>query len=368
MLEPTTTSTSYVESENKKENSFAICIAEDRKSEEDALVLLLTSLLRFCKTPPKIFLFGPNVDRNFETRFSCCGSLTVLRNELALPFSWDVKPEAILQILHRGYDRVMWIDSDVLVCRDLSDVFNRGRGEVLLVSEEPDIMENWGGSQRTTAWSMEVGRSLPATINTGVTIFAACHSTLLKEWAALLASDVYREAQRLPFDNRPSHLKSDQDVLTALLGSRAFAQIELDFLRSGFDILQNVAPSSYPVGARLRHSLFGWPYFIHAMRRKPWLFKETPTKLGQLSSYYDALHCEISPYVFAARKLARRYNISADWLERRTTVGLLLQATGLFLPSMAGWILAVIDSTARSLRRTITSVRLRLASNSSAPK
>jgi hypothetical protein len=338
-------------SPNVNQVKSAICIAEDRLSEQHPLMLLILSLRRYAPRSYDILLHYPVADLEFEMWLSQFKAVRFIRHELDPPFSWNVKPTAILKALSMGYSRVVWIDSDVIVCRDISDLLDATPINTLVVSEEPRMMANWAGHGRTREWGFEVGNPVIATVNTGILSFSSDHLELLREWQSCLGSDRYVRAQSAPFECRPYYLQSDQDVLTALIGSKKFAGIEIKYLRSGRDVIQSVAPASYPLFFRIQHVISGWPYFIHAMRRKPWRLSRTP-RIWQLQCYYDALHCEISPYTSAATRLASNHFLPWPWLTRRTMVGLLLKASGLFLPPLYGLPLSAVDSYARLLRRS----------------
>ena len=327
-----------------------ICIAEDRVSERHALMLLILSLRRYAPPSYDILLHYPVADLEFESWVSQFDGVRLLKQELKRPFSWNIKPTAILHALSMGYNRVIWIDSDVIVCKDISDLFGALPIHTLVVSEEPRMMANWGGYGRTREWGFEVGNPVIATVNTGIMSFSSDHLELLHEWRSCLGSDRYIRAQSESFERRAYYLQGDQDVLTALIGSKKFAGIEIMYLRSGRDVIQSVAPASNPLFFRFKHVMSGWPYFIHSMRRKPWRISRTP-RVWKLQCYYDALHCEISPYTSAARQLARNHFLSWPWLTRTTAIGLLLKASGLFLPPLYGIPLSALDSYARFLKK-----------------
>src|SRR5947209_7308400 len=112
-------------------------------------MLLILSLRRHAPPSYDILLHYPVADLEFESWLSQFHTVRLLKHELKRPFSWNVKPTAILQALSMGYNRVIWIDSDVIVCRNVSGLLEATPINTLVVSEEPGIMSNWGGNERT---------------------------------------------------------------------------------------------------------------------------------------------------------------------------------------------------------------------------
>ncbi|WP_375396512.1 hypothetical protein [uncultured Sphingomonas sp.] len=282
---------------------LTVCIAENRDTCEPALRILVASLARECPGLPAI-LFCPNATEAFArwlTRFE-----TVTLNPCALDGTWtkyDVKPVALLTALRLTGDSVLWIDSDILIARDFRPTLGSLPPDMLAVTEEalagghadPD-------GQRARQWGMPVGRTLPFTANTGVIRVTPAHRALLEAWHDLLQSDVYRAAQDRPWYERPDHLAGDQEVLTALLASRPFADIPIRFLRRGPDIVQFFGTAGYTLGERLHHLRRGLPYFIHSQGFRPWW--PTPRPTSGMAARFAWLYNALSPYTTLARNYA----------------------------------------------------------------
>src|SRR5262245_10318785 len=99
------------------------CLAEDRGMEEVGLRFAVASLLQACPTARAV-VYRHNASNDF------CGWLAGLsRAELVteLPpgaFSWNCKPHTMLPLLEQGADEAIWLDSDVIVTRDPSYLFD----------------------------------------------------------------------------------------------------------------------------------------------------------------------------------------------------------------------------------------------------
>src|SRR3712207_4014819 len=113
---------------------------------------------------------------------------------------------------------------------------------------------------------MVPGRRLPATANTSVLRVTPHHTGLLEEWRSLLRSTEYQSAQLRPWDERPTHLMGDQDVLTALLSSADFADVPVRMLRRDVDIAHCFGSAGYLPLQRVRAVVRGQrlPPLVHA--------------------------------------------------------------------------------------------------------
>jgi hypothetical protein len=125
------------------------------------------------------------------------------------------------------------------------------------------------------------------------------------------------EAQKV--QNRPVHLLNDQDLLTALLGSKRFERIPLKLLRRGTDIVQDIPGRGYAVGERISNFLRGRvPPMLHAQGDcKPWLAND-PKQIQKLKAALLRTNVELSPYFSEARTYKRALGEAAPCLEFRS--------------------------------------------------
>jgi hypothetical protein len=147
----------------------------------------------------------------------------------------------------------------------------------------------------------------------------------------------YRDAQRLPFERRPVHLLHDGWPLIALLECEEFAQVPFDYVRLGRHIAQCAGSSGYRPLHRFLDLFRGLPPLIHGLGRKPW----DPRNDRGIQRFIFDLATDVSPYVLAARRVARDLDMTPQWIETRTWLGALLRKLSAEHPGMAGLPLAI---------------------------
>ena len=342
---------------------MVFCIAEDRASEEPGIRLLLLSLLAACPDS-HVKLFFPAASDAFVTwmsRFASQGRVDLERKRIFHAEGWDVKPDALLTLLDAGHAEVVWLDSDIVVDRDFRPLLEDPSGEILVACEEPYWGQHQGGVHRTQSWGLVPGRSLQVTVNTGVMRVTPHHRDLLTAWKELLRSDAYRHAQQQPLRNRPIHLLSDQEVLTALLGSERFCTVKLRQLRRGADVIQYLGPAGYSPGDRMASVFTGLPPLIHAIGKRPWWFTRTPSAIHDLRAWYDALGLELSPFNSVAARFAGQLQVDAQWVRRRTLVGRLLRLLSGSHPALCGLPLAIVDHFFKAIQALLKLNRFAIA-------
>jgi hypothetical protein len=250
---------------------------------------------------------------------------------------WDVKAWLLLQELNAGSPEALWLDADMIVTRPMS----------LLLREFPDgefiVAQEWDSvTAADVAHFWEVAPVRPvAPVNSCFVRATPAHRTLLERWLEATRDSKYRAAQALPFDQRPWRLASDQVLLTALLGSEEFKEMPFDSIRVGRHIAQCAGSSGYAPGDRLRDLFRGLPSLVHCIGRKPW---ELQADRGGARQYMLDLATDVSPYVLAARKVARELDMNPAWLETRTVSGAMLRGLTAGHPGLAGLPLAVLHS------------------------
>jgi len=305
---------------------------EDRVSDVPAVKLLVLSMARWFE--------GATLEVNFpspppELRTFLRGhSFVELRGDsLDGRAGWNIKPALLLRSLAASDEPVVWLDADLLFVADPSHLFRRQNEDRIILANEYFGASVDGGTERTVAWGFPVGRVLERSVNSCVVGVTRVHRQLLQRWDRLLGSEDYRRAQARPWHDRPTHLFSDQDLLTALLGSSEFAEVPVRWVRRGRDIAHCIDLDSFTaperVGNLLRRAM---PPILHCQGAKPW-WNSTPPR---------DLHWQISPYVLAARDFQGGYDARMEWAEPRTLTARLLRrcfrnhpiATGL-LPSIA---------------------------------
>jgi hypothetical protein len=245
---------------------------------------------------------------------------------------WDVKPWLLLQELDAGSPEALWLDTDMIVTRPVSALLREFPRDALVVSEE---WTRWKVPV-SHLWQMPSARPL-CLINACVVRATQAHRPLLQRWLQLIRDPRYRDAQRIPFERRPLHLLHDGWLLTALLESRDFGDVPFDCLRVGRHIAQCAGSSSYRPHHRLLDLFRGLPPLIHGLGRKPW----EPRQGRGFQQFMVDLTTDVSPYVLAARRVARDLRMNPPWLAARTAPGALLRGLTGCHPAMAGLPLAI---------------------------
>ena len=247
-----------------------ICIAEDREVCEPALKLLILSL-NLHSPETAVSLFYPPAQEGFLAWIEKFPQVHLQTDRLKNGFGWNVKPQAIMHLLDRGFEEVVWIDSDIIVTDNILPIFSSLQSATIVATEHTLSEERCDtNALRARLWGLPVGRVLPFTLSSGVVRVTRDHYHLMERWWELLQSNEYQDFQKREWRQRPFHMLGDQDVLTALLTSKEFSEIPIHILRRGKHILQFDGVYGYTVAERTRNLLGDGPAFIHSGAGKPW--------------------------------------------------------------------------------------------------
>jgi hypothetical protein len=273
---------------------------------------------------------------------------------------YNVKPTLLRRALEEGAAEAVWLDSDVIVTGDPRQLWRGCPPDTIAVAEEFLGAPNQGGTLRTRAWNLPVGRELPSTTNSCIVRVTPAHLDLLRGWEDLLESDEYKQAQSRNWDQRPPHLMGDQDALSALLGSEKFGEIPIRWIRRGSEVAHCFEDRGYVLHQRLSNiAARRTPILLHGQGPKPWHL---------VSSSSGRLHLEVSPYTLAAfeyldglgeeTRWAARASVSAKLL--RFIFGRHLTATGI-LPAVAAELrdMRMVKTLAHRALKRLRRVRLR---------
>jgi len=303
---------------------------EDRPEAEVGLRLAICSLARHAPNSP-IVCHKPWISKGFDEWAKKFDQLIIVTERPKDAQGWNSKPNALIPVLENGGEEAIWIDSDMLVTRDPRLLFRGVSRDTIGVTEEPFLVACPNAAEQAMAWGWPPGRKLKTLINSSVVRVTGTHLPLLKRWREALMDPVYREYQKMPFDCRPRHMMSDQDVLFSLLGTREYAEIPLKILYDGTDVLHCGGALGYSFWRRLGDAFKPVPTFLHAIAGKPWWifhpkYKECHTAY---TVYYRRMLQEISPYTIEARFYRELIGIPMPWLDQRTMFGLLFEYAGL---------------------------------------
>lgn len=332
-----------------------VCIAEDRKSCEPALKLLLVSLNRHNAGTP-VVVFYPAADREFIEWVKVLESenISVRKTWPRGLHGWNVKPHLMLELLNDGNEEILWIDSDILVTGNVFVAIGDLADDTLVTSEECLQNQNETKAIRARLWGFSVKREFQFPLNSGVMRVTRHHLPLLVRWKELLESPNYQNAQRLPMNIRPRHQFSDQDVLTALLCSDKFHDIPIKILRRGRDIIQYYGEMGFTLAERVVCMLKGMPTFLHQQGSKPWLADPDEKPKG-LRGRLVIAYLDLSPYTTAVMGLSAAPLPS--WTRARSKLSSVLRLIGFGYPQLTGLPLAIVFDLERLARLPRQAVR-----------
>lgn len=322
-----------------------ICIAEDRPDCADAVKFLVLSLMKHCPGI-RVELFCPFADDDFS-RWTATQPNTRLNTErLAGAYGWNTKPQALLKLLQTSDDAVVWIDSDIIITRDFRQAMDSLPAETIVAAEEArGGAYDDAGAWRAQCWGFGVGRVLPHALNSCVVRVTRSHVALLSKWGELLQSDTYKAAQSMDAATRPWHLFTDQDVFTALLCSKEFADVPVKIISRGREIVQYYDLFGYSVCERVHHMFSGPPSFVHAQGLKPWRSYPAARSLRQR---FAGLVLALSPYTVEVGRY--KNEIDRPWMHPKGAAARILRAIGFDYAPLVGFPVAIILDLWRIVR------------------
>jgi hypothetical protein len=320
-----------------------VCSYEDRAIGMDSLILMGESL---CSVDQAVSLHLTVPDAPASVREWAASRPEVELSTERLPelSGWNIKPSLLLKELDAGWEEALWLDSDMIVSQPISKVVRRYPREALILAEE------WTDAAPlaiAAGWGLKSKRPISVVNNCFVRVTQA-HRQMMERWLAMLHDPRYRAAQAMPYDERPKHFLHDGWPLIALLESEEFAGVEYDFIRRNGEIAQCAGSSGYRPTHRILDVFRGLPALIHGLGRKPW--EEPPAGSGAQRMLFD-LATDVSPYVLASRKVAKKVGLNPAWVEARTLPGKVLRGVTNGHPGMAGLPLAILHSVEMRVRK-----------------
>ena len=271
----------------------ALVAYETRHSDVVGVQLLLLSLARHALDeqgrPHRVLLCFPDAPAELLDWLPTLPHVDLFDAPPGLLGGWNMKPALMTALLEAGFEEAVFIDTDIVLTGPLERVVPTGlQPETLLVAEEYAYGQRNGGFYRTDAWGMPRGTRRPFTLNTCVLRVTGHHRRLLEHWQAWSATAEFQAAQAEPWDRRPLHMVGGQDVLTALAGSAAFADLPVHFARRGRAIAQCFMEDGCSTLERLASLVRGGPAMVHAQGGKPWRDHDWAMTYVQLSPYAAA--------------------------------------------------------------------------------
>ena len=252
---------------------LSICAFDDRASLIGAKLLIL-SLEKHCRD---FTLYLGFTDENpaFNDWLSRHGPHVIM---VEMPRVADVclkhiKPLLFLELFRRGVDDVTWLDTDVLVLRDIEPEIRRLGSDCVAVTE--DINSFVPQTNLRAHYHMSPVRDLPGCVNSCMVRFTSAHVPLLEKWLDFMRDPVFLEQWNKPLGERLWGFGLDQTVLQVLLccrGENWTPPSSVAFWKSGPDVIQEWGVRTYKPWDRIKATL-GWnrPFALHLIGyEKPW--------------------------------------------------------------------------------------------------
>jgi hypothetical protein len=324
--------------------SLRVCSYEDRPEAMDSLILMGESLCR-ANADVSLHLTVPEAPDSVRAWARRRPEVVLSTTRPEGVSGWDVKPWLLLQELSEGRPEALWLDDDIIVAGSISRILQEFPHESLIFAEE------WTRASIPVSlwWGLPSFRPVKLFNNCFIRATEA-HRPLLERCLQMTRDPRYREAQALPFEQRPIQVAHDGWLLIALLESEEFGQVPFDCIRMGRHIAQCAGSSGYRPHDRLLDLFRGLPPLIHGLGRKPW---ESVRERSRIQRFLLNLATDVSPYVLAARRVARDMGMTPDWLEARTRTGAMLRRLTAGHPGMAGLPLAGIHALHTKINRTM---------------
>jgi hypothetical protein len=269
------------------------------------------------------------------------------------PSSWmgyNAKP-FVLKTLLQESDKACWIDTDIIVNRDFRVLLQHVSWDTLVVAEESSWVKNKSSSAKTEAWGMQPGKLIDGVVCSCFIQVHKAHLHLLDDWQNMLNHPSYLEAQKLSPRDRANHLHDDQNLLTALLGSKKFEHLPLKWIRRGFDIVQETPGLGYSAKDRIINFLSRRaPPLLHAQAEcKPWVqhyhdWKQRP------EAVLLRTNVELSAYFSEAIKYKHMLDKPMPCLEFRSSLARFLRFITFGNPDLQGLPLTVLYAAAKKTK------------------
>lgn len=326
------------------------CLAEDREGAEIGIRLAVLSVQRWDPSTP-VCIFRPDPTADFREWVRQFPTVTLVTDRLPGAWDWNCKPHALLWLMDRGWNDVVWLDSDLILANDPAPLFQGLGDDTLIMVEEPATSPMQGSDLRTKGMRLPLGRVFPVSLNSCVLRATPAHRALLEHWKKALEDPDYLAWQRKPISERPAHGLSDQDVLAGLVGSVQYSNIPLRQLKRGLQVIHSGGARAYGLGERLRGLFLPRPAIIHNPSIKPWMILWNKPGLDGRWWWFRRLALEISPYVAETRQYRDRLGAEdCCWMDWHTPTGTILRVLGLGNTALRGLPLTVVMTLVGWLR------------------
>ena len=277
--------------------NLTFCCYEDRIDAIDGIKLLVMSLDKQVAGSTLLIYTSDEIkEQLLQWRPRDCNHLNIIFHDTSVVTldGWCVKPSVLRDCLRQYPNGVTWLDSDIIILRDIAHIFDNLSQEDILVASEPGLIN----PLRTTHWGHKHYANVPLPINSSVLRVTDRHLLIINEWEKIIATEEFQTYQKKPFIERPPWAYSDQDVLEGLLCSEmltAITSASIKQLKTGSDIIHSC---TYGISDRIRNTYKSEAFFAHGQSIKPW--HQHHIRKHRIID----VRMQLSPYFEEARKYA----------------------------------------------------------------
>jgi hypothetical protein len=185
-----------------------------------------------------------------------------------------VKPVLILELFSRGITDVTWLDTDLIVLRNLEPLLEPLDNQTLLVAQDMDYDFQFH-EKLLQHYRLTPSRKLEYCVNTCVLRATTQHAALMEKYQAFLLDPFFLEQQGKSESEKLPEFAFEQKILELLVSSEGEEwrpEYTVKFIPEGSGIIQELGVTTYGLRDRLLNGLgFNKPWFAHIPGAvKPW--------------------------------------------------------------------------------------------------
>ena len=309
------------------------CTFENRKSAFIAVKLLVLSVERHCRN----FVFYIAVTEEepeleaWLKRHAPHAVLIRLEPFMRGKSLKHVKAVLILELFRRGLTDVTWLDTDLLVLRDLESLLETVPDDTVLVSQEDTGYPFEFNERLLSHYGLKPARELATHVNSCVIRVTTQHRALIERYLACLLDPLFVDQQSKSLAEKIHDFAFEQGILEMLLcsGSDSWQHNwPVEFIPQGPGIVQELGVTTYRLRNRLRNGLgIRKPWFVHVPGvAKPW-------NLDARSRSYRAA----SVYSAFANKYRNQVEEDMSWVNSAGISSRIARLLSFGQPHWVGW-------------------------------
>jgi hypothetical protein len=269
------------------------CAFENRKSAFIAVKLLALSMERHCRNYT-LFLGLTEDDAAFSD-WLARRAPHVMLVRLQVPSAGaslkHVKPLMMLHLFERGITDITWLDTDMLVLRDLEPLLAPLPDDAVLVAQE-ELGDGFEHNPTLLAhYGLQPSRRLEFHVNSCVIRATLRHKPLMEKFLAGLLDPVFVAQQSKAPEEKIHDFAFEQNILEVLLSGADETwkpAFPVRFIPKGPGIIQELGVTTYKLRYRLRNGLrLGHPWLVHIPGDKPWT-RDARVRQYRAASVYSA--------------------------------------------------------------------------------